>query len=69
MTRGDKIFTAWYLLFVLGIPALVLWSSVHFDPRVPPCLKSHTESNAGFPLFAVPPVTRTVCDQWTIHEH
>ena len=66
MSRGDKIFTAWYLPTIIGVPILIMWAAAHFYPRVPPCLKSHTESDAGFPLFAVPPAHWTVCDQWTI---
>jgi len=66
MSRDDRVFSFFLLAGVIGIPALILWASAHFDPRVPPCLKSHTENDAGFPLFAVPPTTRTVCDEWTI---
>jgi hypothetical protein len=66
MSRSDKIFSVCLLSCVIGIPTAIMWMAAHFDPRVPPCLKSHTEYTGPFELFNVPASTRVVCDEWTI---
>lgn len=69
MNWPDRIFSASLLATVIGSFMLITGIGAYLDPRVPPCLHSHIERDAGFPLFAVPPSQRLVCDQWTIKDH